>query len=493
MGERGAASELPRPRRHEGLDDELAKCNDGGVLKGLAEEHWETHNASRSLPASLTEGIFSALGRTWEPNLPVKACAVPLSPVHVFYGGAHLYRADSPAKLGALARGAMTTWGSVDSEFAAAVGMRAESHAELAPELARRVREKLERAPVEKLCIDFEDGYGPRPDLEEDAEAIRTAEELARSVMAGSRDPIVGIRIKSFTPASVKRAIRTLDLFVTNLARCTGGAIPASFTVTLPKVSHSAEVKALVDILAALETALGLKPQSLGIELMIETPHALVSSDGRFVLRSLVEAAKGRAVAVHLGAYDLLAALGVTAGDQRLEHPACDFARVVMQTSLADTGIDIYDGATTVLPLAAHRSASGLSYHQRAANVAVVQNAWRLHANAVRHALSLGIYQGWDLHPAQLPARYGALYTFFLTERRAMTARLRAFVAKATQATLSGQVFDDAATGQGLLNFFIRGAFCGALSDEDVRATGLSVDELNARSFASIAAARREP
>jgi hypothetical protein len=51
-------------------------------------------------------------------------------------------------------------------------------------------------------------------------------------------------------------------------------------------------------------------------------------------------------------------------------------------------------------------------------------------------------------------------------------------------------VFDDAATGQGLLNFFVRGVACGALGDDDVRATGLTLEELRARSFARIVAAR---
>jgi hypothetical protein len=54
-------------------------------------------------------------------------------------------------------------------------------------------------------------------------------------------------------------------------------------------------------------------------------------------------------------------------------------------------------------------------------------------------------------------------------------------------------VFDDAATGQGLLNFFVRGVACGALGDEDVRASGLSLEELRARSFARIALARSGP
>jgi citrate lyase beta subunit len=240
-----------------------------------------------------------------------------------------------------------------------------------------------------------------------------------------------------------------------------------------------------------LETTLGIDGR-IGIELMVETPRALVDETGRMALPALVEAAGGRCVAAHLGAYDLTASLGVTAGEQRLDHPACDAARLLMQLALAGTGVDVVDGATTVLPIARHRETphAPLSDAQRAINAGDVQTAWALHATAVRRALELGIYQGWDLHPAQLPARYGAVYAFFLAERTAMAARLRGFVAKATQAMRSGQIFDDAATGQGLLNFFVRGFACGALGEDDLRATGLSLDELHARSFARIVAAR---
>ena len=103
----------------------------------------------------------------------------------------------------------------------------------------------------------------------------------------------------------------------------------------------------------------------------------------------------------------------------------------------------------------------------------------------------MAIYQGWDLHPAQLPTRYAAVYTFFLSARPAATLRLRSFIDKAAQATLVGDVFDDAATGQGLLNFFVRGLSSGALTMEEARETGLTRDELQARSFVKILEARR--
>src|SRR5204862_5956406 len=97
----------------------------------------------------------------------------------------------------------------------------------------------------------------------------------------------------------------------------------------------------------------------------------------------------------------------------------------------------------------------------------------------------------WDLHPAQLPSRYAAVFTFFLETRDQAAERLRRFVERAAQATLLGNVFDDAATGQGLLNFFLRGLHSGAITEAEALATGLTLAELRGRSFVKILNARR--
>jgi citrate lyase beta subunit len=444
---------------------------------------------SLALGAERVNAVFARLKES-EPVASVEGEShAARRPVHVLYGGAHLFKAEAPAKLGKLAASAMATFGSDSVQFASVVG----AEAALATMVSERVRQKLLAAPIDAMCIDFEDGYGPRPDAEEDADSVRAATELANLVRlahASSSSPIVGIRVKALSPATRARSVRTLDAFLTTLVRLVG-ALPQGFTVTLPKVDSAAEVSALASLLAMLENALGLPRHAVGIELMIESPRALIDRSGACALPALVAAAQGRAVAAHLGAYDLSAALGVTASEQRLDHPACDVARMIMQFALADTPVAVVDGATTLLPIGRHKAgATPLTDAERANNMADVHVAWKLHAANVRRALGVGIYQGWDLHPAQIPARLGALYTFFLGEREAMGKRLAAFVERATKATCSGQVFDDAATGQGLVNFFLRGLSCGALDDADVFATGLTLTELRSRSFASIVAAR---
>jgi hypothetical protein len=198
---------------------------------------------------------------------------------------------------------------------------------------------------------------------------------------------------------------------------------------------------------------------------------------------------------VHFGVYDYTASCGITAAYQAMGHPACDFARQMMLVSLSGTGIHLSDGATNILPVGPHRAAPDrpLTSEQLDQNRAAVLQAWRLAFNDNLHSLRTGFYQGWDLHPAQLVARYAAVYLFFLEGRASAAARLQAFVEKAALASLHGDVFDDAATGQGLLNFFLRGMGCGAITVAEALATGLTMDDLRSRSFLKILQNRRTP
>jgi hypothetical protein len=226
---------------------------------------------------------------------------------------------------------------------------------------------------------------------------------------------------------------------------------------------------------------------------MIETPQSILAADGTSALRGLVAAGRGRVRGAHFGTYDYTALCGITAAWQHMRHQACDFAKHMMQVALAQSGVQLSDGATNVMPVPIHRASDGqpLTDAQMRENADAVHRAWRIHYDDAMHSLVNGFYQGWDLHPAQLPTRYTAVYAFFLSALPAATARLRNFVEKAAQATLVGDVFDDAATGQGLLNFFIRGLSSGALTLDEARATGLSIKELQTRSFLRILEARR--
>ena len=378
-------------------------------------------------------------------------------PVHTVYGGAQLFKSDTPQKLGVLALRALELFAPDAATLAEAIGL----HPAQAEMVYARVLEKLRREPVEDFRIDFEDGYGNRPDDEEDGHAAAAARAVAAGMRDGTLSPFIGIR--------------TLDIFVSTLIG-EAGALPPNFVVTLPKIQLPEQVTTLIDVFEQLEPKLKLAPDTLKMEFMIETTQSILNARGGSNLPLFLDAASGRAVAAHFGTYDYTASCNITAAHQRMDHPACDFARHMMQVAYAGTGLWLSDGATNVMPIG---------------DRATVHRAWRLHVDHIRHSLINAYYQGWDLNPAQLPTRYAAVYAFFLESLTAATERLRNFMEKAGQATLIGDVFDDAATGQGLLNYFLRGLNSGALTEEETLATGLTLEELRSRSFVKILKGRR--
>jgi citrate lyase beta subunit len=438
-------------------------------------------------------------------------------PVHTVYGGAHLFKSDTTARLGVLALRALEQSAPDPLVFARAIGLEGadalpaslaadpilksllESNADsvrqehkaawMAQTIYARVVEKLRREPVEDFRIDFEDGYGNRPDAEEDAHAESAAAEVARALTAGTLSPFVGIRIKPFTEELRARSTRTLDIFLTTLVEQSGGSLPPNFVVTLPKVVIPEQVAALSDIFDLLEPALALPSGSLKMEMMVETTQSIINEHGESNLPRLLAAARGRCVGAHFGTYDYTASCQITAAHQHMLHPACDFARHMMQVAFGGTGIWLSDGATNIMPVAPHRASEGspLTAQQEEENARSVQRAWRIHFEHVRHSLTNAFYQGWDLHPAQLPTRYAAVYSFFLESLEQASERLRNFVEKAAKATLVGDVFDDAATGQGLLNYFLRAINCGAVTEQEALSlTSLTLEELRSGSFVKI-------
>lgn len=409
-------------------------------------------------------------------------------PVHTVYGGAHLFKSDTAVRLGSLARRSLEQFAPDAGSFAQALGLTGHVGT-LAPVIYRRVTEKLQREPVEDFRIDFEDGYGSRPDAEEDGHAASAAAEVAEGRKNGTLPPFIGIRIKPFNEELRARSFRTLEIFVSTLVEKNNGQLPDNFVVTLPKITIPEQVAALVALLAHLEKQTGLAEGSLKFEMMIETTQSIINQRGQLNLPLLLGASGGRCVAAHFGTYDYTAGCNITAAHQHMLHPACDFAKHMMQVSFAGTGVWLSDGATNIMPVAPHRATDDhpLTPQQIEENRDTVHRAWRLHYSHIQHSLINAFYQGWDLHPAQLPTRYAAVYAFFLDSLDAASERLKNFVEKAAKATLVGDVFDDAATGQGLLNYFLRAINCGAITeDEAVERSGLTLPELQSASFVKI-------
>src|SRR5262249_35118382 len=282
------------------------------------------------------------------------------------------------------------------------------------------------------------------------------------------------------------RAVRTLDLLLTALAA--DGGLPPRWTITIPKVTVVEQVDYTVSVLRALERSLGFGDGALMFEIMVEVPQAIVDRTGRSLIPSMVDAGHGRLTAITFGTYDYTAGVGITAAHQRLRHPACDFAKHVIQASLAGTGIHASDGSTSRLPVPTHEGRPNTwTPAQQAENLAAVHAGWRLHYDDVRYSLSTGFYQGWDLHAAQLVSRYAAVSSFYLEGVELAGARLKSFLGRAANARLVGGMLDEPATGQALLGFFLRGVRAGAITESQaLELTGLSAGELHGGSMMSI-------
>lgn len=375
-------------------------------------------------------------------------------PVHTVYVPGDVFAADTIRSWGDRALAALDEHAPDAASLAAVLGLGDD----LAEPVYARVRAKLEREPIEDLRVDFEDGYGPRPDAEEDGAAARAARLVAGAYADGTAAPYMGIRMKCMEAAVRDRGIRTLDIFLTGLAEA--GGLPDGLVLTLPKVTYPEQVTAMVRLLEAFEKARGVEPGRIGFEIQIETSQSVLGADGTATVARMIRAAEGRATGLHYGTFDYSACLGVSAAHQASDHPAADHAKAVMQVAAAGTGVRVSDGSTNVLPVGP---------------TAQVHAAWRLHYGLTRRALARAYYQGWDMHPGHLPTRYAAVFAFYREGFAQAAARLARYADRS-----GGDVMDEPATAKALSGYLLRGLDCGALDLAEVTgATGLTRAELD--------------
>jgi hypothetical protein len=276
---------------------------------------------------------------------------------------------------------------------------------------------------------------------------------------SGTAPPFRGIRFKSLEAPTRRRGVRTLTLFLSELLE--RGHDLAGFVTTLPKITSVDQVEAMVELTGRLEEALGLEVKQLRFELQIETPQSILGPDGTALVARMIHAGDGRVTALHYGTYDYSAFCGIPAAFQSMEHPVADHAKLVMQAAAAGTGVRLSDGSTNVLPVG---------------DAAAVRRGWELHSRLVGRSLERGYYQGWDLHPAQLPSRFSATYAFYRAGFGPAAQRLRNYLEQT-----GSNVMDEPATARALSDFVVRGVDCGAVSAAEVQtATGLDGDRLAA-------------
>ncbi|MDJ1134291.1 DUF6986 family protein [Streptomyces iconiensis] len=413
---------------------------------------------STTFAKSVAEGIAGSLSGV-DAELARRYPGDPgtRQPVHTVYVPADVITPETVGEWGRSALALLDAHAPDAGALADVLGM----DTALAGPVHERIRAKLRREPVEDLRIDFEDGYGARPDDEEDAAAARAAQLVAAACSQGADGPApayAGIRMKCMEAAVRDRGIRTLDIFLTGLMEA--GGLPGGLVLTLPKVTYPEQVTAMVGLCEEFEKARGLTPGRIGFEIQVETTQSILGADGRATVARMIDAADGRATSLHYGTFDYSASCGVSAAYQAMDHPAADHAKAVMQVAAAGTGVRLSDGSTNVLPVG---------------DQAQVHDAWRLHHGLVRRSLARAYYQGWDMHPGHLPTRYAAVYAFYREGMERAGERLAAYVGKA-----GGDVMDEPATARALSGYLLRGLDCGALDVEEVAAaSGLDRAELD--------------
>lgn len=375
-------------------------------------------------------------------------------PVHTVYVPADKFTTTLTADWGRNALDAVEEQGGIGS-LCAVIGVPDD----LIEQIGVKVIEKLRKEPIEDLRLDFEDGYGLRSDSEEDADTLKVADAVSAVAEDGTSPPFIGIRFKSFEEPTRARGLRTLDLFISRILE--QGKLPDGLVLTLPKVSTAAQVEAMVYACEKLEQAHGLPPGRLKFEVQVETPQLILGADGTVPVARLLHLGKGRISALHYGTYDYSASLEIAASYQAMDHPAADYAKQVMQVAVAGTGVRLSDGSTNILPLGSDEN---------------ITSAWKLHSSLVKRSLERGYYQGWDLHPAQLPSRFAATYLFYRQGFGPAASRLHNYAYQ-----LESSVLDEPATVRALARFMQRGLLCGAIGPRELEdRTRVSSQQLEA-------------
>ncbi|MGA9278257.1 HpcH/HpaI aldolase/citrate lyase family protein [Ilumatobacter sp.] len=209
--------------------------------------------------------------------------------------------------------------------------------------------------------------------------------------------------------------------------------------VVVPKVMAAREVWFVDDLLTQLELKLGLEPQRIGLEVLIEEAHALTAIDS--IARS-----SPRVEALVLGVGDLAASLGM-----RLGHIG-----------------DVPDGAGDVWASARHR----LIVAARAAGIEAIDGPFGdfrdddgFGASASSFAL-VGGSGKWCIHPAQLEAanRIFAPSPAEVDEARAAVDAMNAAIDAGHGAASVGGKMIDAATARGFRHVLERAAACDGTS-----------------------------
>lgn len=410
----------------------------------------------------------------WLPDALRQVSAAPVLPVapvlpkkfHTFYGGAHLFKVNTLARMAKVGQQGFETFfptpqalgdwyaqvfqfrePSVPSCETSAQGegcLRADMPAFSSAELTK-LHEKLQacisRQYIEDYRIDFEDGYGIHDQSDEITEAKRCAQVLAEIMSApggNNQLPDFGIRLKPFSGAHREHSVRVLGNFFDTLQQAIDIKRLSRFWVALPKIRDAAEGASLLRLLQSLEAELGLAPDTIGLEMLFETLESIqVLGQPEQLSQWLPQVQAGlcrRPSAIVLGTFDTCAEWGIAALNQGHQHPLMNQVRLQALSWGNQVGAYVVDSITRAVP-----------------QLSGSLNPLVVHGRHVLHSMAMGVDAGWDIHPLQVLGRHAVRLALVNAGLPQAIVRLKQFLTAQTHASRVGAAFDDLATVRGLV------------------------------------------
>ena len=163
--------------------------------------------------------------------------------------------------------------------------------------------------------------------------------------------------------------------------------------IVWPKVEQPEEIHWVSTQLANIENSLGLPPNRIKLQFLVESGHGLSR------LADIAEACVARLTGIVFGVADFSADINLP--EIRNDHALCDWARYEIVTVAGALAVPAIDAMTLHYPTPIHRG-SGLSNRQKSENKAKILGALREVYEDALHGFRLGMAGKWVGHPGQL-------------------------------------------------------------------------------------------
>ncbi len=242
----------------------------------------------------------------------------------------------------------------------------------------------------------------------EDAQALRddVIERGRDNAVRAFREAKWGRALRFYRPSGLELEYCTRDLFHV-LLRAGENLPPEHYPidgVIFPKLRHVDELQWLCDLLAAVETEMGLPEHRIKLQFLVESAWAVLN------LPELVQLALPRLTGIILGNADYSAEVGLPV--IATDHPVIDWVRHEMVNVAGAVGIPAIDNMTINYPVA------DPTLEARANKRRVLARLKECFDDA-RHGLQLGMSGKWVGHPLQLFVTLLAYDTAFSEQRLA--------------------------------------------------------------------------